>query len=205
MCLRFCACKYIFAFHLKIVLCKYCVLSIQLPPPTLYDCCVPPPPNPSFCCTASVHGALSTVPVESPVSVHYLISGGIDCGDSLIHIHIQYKHNWSSAEHWGGGMLKKDLHTYNRSQAFLWNKNCVCKKEQNALLIRMWHGAIFPWSQLLSTEHYQQSGKGSERHCKNVILSYLCTFTSGIMWLAVLILHFFFSLHEQTFPSGMIK
>lgn len=47
--------------------------------------------------------SLCTVPVESPVSVHYLISGGIDCGDSLIHIHIRYKHNWSSAEHWERG------------------------------------------------------------------------------------------------------
>lgn len=89
------------------------MLSIQLPPPTLYDCCVPPPSNPSLCCTASVLGELYTVPVESPVSVHYLISGGIDCGDSLIHIHILYKHDWSSVEHWKGrgGMLRKDLRT----------------------------------------------------------------------------------------------
>lgn len=89
------------------------------------------------------------------------------------------------------GMLEKDLHTYNRSQAFLRNKNCVCKKEQNAPLIRMWQGAIFPRSQPLSTEHYQQTGKGSECH-KNVILSYLCNHTLGIMRLAVLIIHFFF-------------
>ena len=99
----FFASSYIFDFHLKIALCKWRVLSIRLPPPTRYDCCVPPPPNPS----ASVHGALGTVPVESPVSVHYLISGGIDCGDSLIHIHIQYKHNWSSAGHWGGWRRRK--------------------------------------------------------------------------------------------------
>ncbi len=99
-----------------------------------------------------------------------------------------------------GGVLKKDLHTYNRSQAFLWNKNGVCKKEQNAPLIRMWQGAIFPWSQLLSTEHYQQSRKGSERHSKNVILSYLLSLTSGIMQLAVLIIHFFFFFAWADFP-----
>lgn len=102
------------------------------------------------------------------------------------------------------GMPEKDLHTYNGSQAFLWNKNCVCKKEQNAPLIRMWQGAIFPRSQLLSTEHYQQTGKGSECH-KNVILSYLCSLTLGIMRLAVLIIHFFFFLHEQIFPLGDVK
>lgn len=62
---------------------------------------------------------------------------------------------FSGAMEGGGVVLRKDLHTYNRSQAFLWNKNCMCKKEQNALLIRMWHGAIFPWSQPPSAEHYQ--------------------------------------------------
>ncbi len=90
------------------------------------------------------------------------------------------------------GMLKKHLHTYSRSQAFLWNKNCVCKKEQNASLIRMWQEAIFPWSQPLRTEHYQQSGKGSECQSKNVILSHLSSRTSSIMQLAVLILHSIF-------------
>ena len=141
---------YICFFTQRRELCKWWMLSIQLPPPTLYDCCVPPTPYPSLCCTASVHGALCTVPKESPMSVHYLISGGIDCGDSLIHIHIQYKHNWSAAEHWRGsgwkvgGDEERHAHTYNRSQVFLWNTNWVCKKEQNTLLIRMWHGAIFP-------------------------------------------------------------
>lgn len=69
------------------------VLLFQRSPPTLYDCCVPAPLYPSLRCTASAGRELRTVPAESLVSVHYLISGGTDCGDSLIHIHIQYKHN----------------------------------------------------------------------------------------------------------------
>lgn len=101
--------------------------------------CVPPPPSPSLCCTASVLRELCTFPEESPVSVHYLISGGTDCGDSLIHIHVQYKHDWSSVEHWmgrrggaeGRSTVQYSTHTQcSRLQAF-WYKNGVCMKEQN--------------------------------------------------------------------------
>lgn len=37
ICLYFCAFRYMFAFNVKVVLCKWwCVLSLQLPPPTLW-------------------------------------------------------------------------------------------------------------------------------------------------------------------------
>lgn len=60
----------------------------------------------------------------------------------------------------GGGCWRK-IYTHITDHRPSCGIRTVCKKEQNAPLIRMWQGAIFPWSQPLSTEHYQQSGKDS--------------------------------------------
>lgn len=104
------------------------------------------------------HAALHGVPVECPVSVHYFISGGIDCRVSLKRIHIQYKHNWSPAA------PQRHAHTFKADhRQCWWNMNRVWEEEQNAPLIRMWHAAVFPWS------HYQPSFQGS---LWNIILSH---------------------------------
>lgn len=69
-------CSSAYSYILSVAL---CALSMPLPPPTprLLRC----PSSP--CCTASVRGELRAVPEESPMSVHYLISGGAGCRDSF--------------------------------------------------------------------------------------------------------------------------
>lgn len=90
------------------------------------------------------------------------------------------------------------------------NMKWVCKKEQNAPLIRMWHGAIFPQSEPPSARHNQPSWKTvqSATAKKTVTSSYwaACSLTLGYNVISCTnrtsLLLF---LHQQIFPTGMLK
>lgn len=169
----------------KVVSCKWwCVLSIWLPPPSLWLlCCPSSKPFPllhSLCTRRAQHSPRGISHVSTlPYKWRHWLWGLFDTHSHTVQTQLIF-----SGALAGGGCWRKIYTRITDHRPSRRIRTTLCEKEQNVPLIRMWQGAVFPQSQQPSTKHYQQTGKGKETH-KYVILSCLCSHTLGIMRLAV--------------------